>query len=287
MAHADSIASTIFLQQLNQWSDNFGESLGTDGGAIGVLQVGDTLRGTFEIETIEDRTGGGGTVQYSNAIVNELTGIFEITVTGATIVSDPDGIPFNGSAGERANYTFGPTASFIAEFGLVAGAMVAFFEDAAPGDYDRTGTIAQAETSATGGTLVMQIGLSGLDPDEQWAASNAPTNVANLANIPPPTTLGTFDFGLAILFNTLFPNFTQVDAPCVIFGTCGVGGNGLVDISGTGTIQGSRGTDTEYDGTGNIDLFFRPIPEPGTLGMLGIGLLGLGVFMRTRQKHAV
>ena len=283
-ANAADVASTIFINELNQWSDNSGEQLGVDDGD-GVLEIGETLRGTFDIQTIEDITGPGGTTQYGTGGVNELSGIFEIVVTSVNVTNDPDG-SFGGgvlNGDETVDYSFGAYAPFQVEFGLSGTTMVVFFDDPAA-DYSRTGTIANAETTATGGTKVLEIGFTG-DVDESWQSEDTPSNVAGIDNATPGIAVGEFSFGLGILVNSLFGGVTQVGATCLP--VCP--GDGLVDINGSGSILGTGGLTSEYDAFNNVDLTFQPtsIPEPGSLGMLGAGLVGLGFFLRTRrQKQA-
>lgn len=276
-AHAVNIANTIFIGELNQWSDNSAESQNLDGNGNGFLDVGDTLRGTFDIQSLEDQTGGGGVIPYGAGGVNELSGIFEIQVTSKVFVGNgQDGVA--GTADDLFNFQFGAYAPFQAEFGLSGTTMVVFFDDATP-DFDRTGTIANAETTATNGTKVLEIGFTG-DPDESWNAFGAPQDPSLGSGRPQTAPLGSFDFALGFLFNALFGGNLQVFAAC--FPLCP--GDGLVDIAGSGGLTGTLGSTTEYDVFNNVDLVFQPIPEPGTLGMLGAGLLGLGLLLRTRQE---
>jgi hypothetical protein len=296
-AQAVSIASTIFLGEENQWSDNSAESIGVDssvgGSPVGVLDVGDTLRGTLQIGTIEDLTGGGGVIAYGAGGVNEYSAIFEVVVTAISVnlATDLD-LSCGGSAtcaggflsgDERVDYTFGAYAPFAAEFSATAGAVAVFFEDSTP-DYDRTvALIATAETNATNGTKVFEIGFS--DADDFWQSANTPSNTLLATLVPQGTGLGTFNLSMSILFNTLFGGVVQVPSGCVIL-PGGCGGDGLVDINGSGGISGTLGSTSGYDVFNNVDFVFQPIPEPGTFGMLGLGLVGLGLFLRRRQRAA-
>lgn len=296
-AHATSIADTIFTNHLNQWSDNSAEKIKVDnsvnGSPAGILDVGDTLRGIFQIETLEDQSGGNPSINYGTAGVNELTGVFEVEVKSLIVQTDP-----NGSCGgsptcagghldgdERVSYTFGPNAAFQTQFGGLSGTtMVVFFEDATP-DFTRTNpSIAVNEASATADTKVLEIGFTG-DLDEFWVSDNTPSNPGLAKGIAQGTGLGTFSFALGILFNSLFSHWVQVDSGCVIL-PGGCAGDGLVDINASGGVSGTKGSTTGYDIFNNVDLVFHPVPEPGTLGMVGVGLVGLGFLLRTRRRQA-
>src|SRR3546814_11039803 len=75
-ANAAFIQDQFFLDELNQMSDNSAENQNVDLNGDSNLDVGDTLRGIFDIGTIEDLSGGGGTNNLAATGV-ELSAIFE------------------------------------------------------------------------------------------------------------------------------------------------------------------------------------------------------------------
>lgn len=291
-AQAASVSSLLFLNEPNRMSDNSAEEQGVDLNGDSLLWVGDTLRGTAQWNTIEG-TGGSGVNSLGVSpgdLNNELTSIFEVEVVSATIASDLDGscggdLTCGGgtalSGDEFVNYTFGPNAAFVAAFGLTPGTMVAFYEDPTP-DWDRTDPILTAEANATNEALVWELGFYG-DADEGWASINTPVDPSFLTTIADATPVGVFQFQLSIGFNALFSDFVQVAAGCV-FVTCA--GDRLIDVNGGGNVLGTAGSGQVYEGGNDVNLVFHPIPEPGTLGMLGLGLAGLGLFLRRRQRAA-
>ena len=304
---AKSVKANLFLGEINQLSDNSGESQGVDLNSDGFLGVGDTLRGTLSFDTNEDKTGVGGTNALGLAgdapvTDNELSGIFETVVTALTVTFD-----FDGSCGadptcgggtlftgdELATFVFGSSAAFAAEFSLSAGAVAAFFEDPTP-DYDRNlASIAAIEATATDGTLAFALGLFGVDADEDWRAFGAPVDTGIFTTTPIGTTAGTFNMQLSLdpLNRVLLPNIVQVAAGCVSIASplfpCA--GDGLIDFNASGSVSGTLGAASPYEVFDNVDFTFQPIsgiPEPTTIGLLGAGLIGLGATALRRRRKA-
>lgn len=267
-AHATSVADVLY-HGTQTLSDNSAEVLINAGGATDTkLDVGDRLRGVLAIDTASQV---GPTRSFAANGV-ELSGFFDITVSSKTT--------FNGTTClDVFCWTFAPTASFAAElaglgFSSTAGGMIAFFEDTTP-DFDRTGTVANGEATATDGNAYWLFGISNPLTDF-WFATAKTDDVSMLSAFPSPLTAGGFNTGLSILDNPFGPDLLPV--ACLfgpVTGGCASGSLLAPDVvSATDPFQ-------SWD---NVDIKINVVPEPATLGILGLSLAAMGFVSRRRRK---
>lgn len=290
MTQAATIEQLFYIGEVNQLSDNSAEGQNVDLNGNSFLDPGDTLRGTFDWNTIEGLQSGSGPEPIGAGGNNELSGIFETEVISRTFVG-PGADLIVGTGDDLYNFVFGVHAGFAAEFGLPAGALIAMWEDDTP-DYNRVAPIATAEATATNGILRWVLGFgadpglvnpngSGAQGDEIWLAFGAPQDPSIAKGVPAGSGIGTFNFQTSTLYETFAnTNFGFVNCTPTGFG------DGLCGTNAQGGLVGTQGINTGYDVFNNIDMTFYPerVPEPATIAILGMGLFGISAARRRKTS---
>ena len=233
---------------------------GTGNTDAGTLQIGDKLRGVIEFGQILEGNGPG----TLNPINPELTGIFEtqiVNIIGTTII-------------------WGSSASFTSVYG--AGAMVALYTGGTNLDINGAPSIAAAELAATDGALWAVAGFA--DADDQWVSFNSNLNWGVVTGLGGATKVATVNYSLSLLVNNTGYLFNEQALDCIpVGGPFVCAGDGKTDIVGSGDVLGGRGLTNGYGARSDIDVTLNAIPEPGSLALIALGLLGAGSLSRRRS----
>jgi hypothetical protein len=275
---ATAVPLVLFPDTIFQ--DDNRDLLITDANSNGILDVGDRLMAVFEITDLDNASGPG--TRHIADLGKELTGISVIEVTGVTsIIPGTSRIDFGPSSVDWSTLGFGLPAGFgdASAFGT---AMVAMWVDSTPNlEVNDCVSVADCVARAIDGDLYQVDGI--VDGDDEWFSIGA-TDVGVVSTLPAATKVATANYALSVLFNgTGYTILHDKPVPCLIGFSCA--DDGITDMTGSGDILGGAGLLNGFDARSDFDFQkdVRLVPEPATLALLGIGLLGIGANLRRRK----
>lgn len=287
-AQALTIAQIVQANPNFRFEDDSVEIQNVDVNGNGLLDIGDTLRGIAVFPTLVNLDTTGTVLLTPIAGNSTLSAVFEVEVVDK--IDNGNGT-FNYVFGVHAAFANGPDGLPGTPDDYPAGTMIAFYEDPVDnvifGGPTCTSTApgGNCEQNVTDGTLILAIGfddaLGDTEKDEAWLAFNSPEDPSSAENFSSSTVLGAFNFQLATLFSAIGDFENNKD----VFFTV-PGGDGKIAWLGSGSILGTSDLNTPYDVSDDTQVTAEAIPEPGTLGLMGVGLVALAGMARRRLRKA-
>jgi hypothetical protein len=286
----------------NLITDESGET-SIDTNANSLLDTGDALIGALDFFTVSNPTLGTTVIQ-SGAM--EYTAYFQIGVAASADTGTDTDAGISTTTYDIYDFNLAPLGASFWTSKLtdanndgfwdvdptvdLSKVVAIIYEDSgAITNFDRTGSAATELADASDGTIKAILTLDPASGDF-WIASG-PQVLAAFGDFILNTDLGDFFFGLTIAYEDFGPDFldavtiTSIDGsntyepalPTTVFAF----GDGDLIARGAPSATGFA----VYDKV-DVTVFPVRVPEPASLGMLGVGLIALGIGARRRRRRS-
>ncbi|PKO86967.1 MAG: hypothetical protein CVU16_16410 [Betaproteobacteria bacterium HGW-Betaproteobacteria-10] len=261
-SHAATI-NTLFTPGINTIQDSDAERILRDGAALtsGGYAEGDVIQSILRFDTVNSGSIGDSLpFPYQLNAFSQLRIVSIVDLNGGTL-----------DLGDSIRLIFGA----VAGFGNGGDVLAQLYEGSAVPSNNFSQTAATGIANITGQTLIGELGLNGID--DFWFADTINDISILAAATPGGGQAAQGAFGLTFLSN-------DGGIPFISNGIFSAVSGQFHDVVGDASVYAREvGTHSDWLLSSNLNASFA-VPEPATIGLLGLGLLGIGLGKRRRQQ---